>query len=268
MGALALSVGAILMGLTIAVAMRSARRYRPLHARTHAELNGRRIWPVAVQNLTARLGKSVRRALRLPSDASADLRVGRSLLVVALAMAVSMLAALIVGTTLFILSVSKRRRHARNQEGALQDRLAEIVDLYAVAIHSGHNVTTATEQVASWLKGDVGIAFQWCCDQVQQGRQQSEVLEDLPARTGEALRPLVAALIAHDRHGAPISVQLAQLAADTRVERRRRAEAAARRLPVTLLFPLVVCVLPAFLLLTVVPVVAEAFSSLGLSASS
>ena len=43
-----------------------------------------------------------------------------------------------------------------------------------------------------------------------------------------------------------------------------RAEEAARRVPVKLLFPLVLCVLPAFALLTVAPLLAGAHWSLGL----
>jgi tight adherence protein C len=57
---------------------------------------------------------------------------------------------------------------------------------------------------------------------------------------------------------------LTVLAAEVRAERRRRAEAAARRVPVKLLFPLVLCVLPAFGLLTVVPLLAGAATSLHL----
>ena len=44
--------------------------------------------------------------------------------------------------------------------------------------------------------------------------------------------------------------------------RRRRAEEAARRLPVQLLFPLVLCVLPAFVLLAVVPLLLAAVPQL------
>jgi tight adherence protein C len=54
------------------------------------------------------------------------------------------------------------------------------------------------------------------------------------------------------------------LATDVRADRRRRAEEAARRVPVKLLFPLVLCVLPAFALLTVAPLLAGALGSLRL----
>jgi hypothetical protein len=51
---------------------------------------------------------------------------------------------------------------------------------------------------------------------------------------------------------------------EVRADRRRRAEEAARKVPVKLLFPLVTCTLPAFGLLTVAPLVASAVRSLRL----
>jgi pilus assembly protein TadC len=57
---------------------------------------------------------------------------------------------------------------------------------------------------------------------------------------------------------------LDRVSVDCRLRRRRAAEEAARRLPVTLLFPLVLTTLPAFALLTIVPLLVGSFSSLSL----
>jgi tight adherence protein C len=70
--------------------------------------------------------------------------------------------------------------------------------------------------------------------------------------------------VASERYGAPLADALVTLAADARADRRRRAEEAARRVPVQLLFPLVLCVLPAFVLLTLAPLLAGALGSLRL----
>ena len=78
---------------------------------------------------------------------------------------------------------------------------------------------------------------------------------DAEARRTAALRPLLSLLAASERSGAPVAAPLIRLAAATRAQSRRRAMARARTVPVRLLFPLVFLVLPAFLLLTVTPVV-------------
>jgi tight adherence protein C len=63
----------------------------------------------------------------------------------------------------------------------------------------------------------------------------------------------VDALADHDRYGTPLRPTLERVAVEARMRRRRRAEEDARRLPVTLLFPLVLTTLPAFFLLAIVP---------------
>lgn len=67
------------------------------------------------------------------------------------------------------------------------------------------------------------------------------------------LRPLAAALASSDRLGVAVADSLGRLASDERAALRRDAEARARTVPVRLLFPLVFLVLPAFLLLGIVP---------------
>ena len=67
-----------------------------------------------------------------------------------------------------------------------------------------------------------------------------------------------------ERYGAPLGPALERIAADVRRRRQRRAEEAARKVPVALLFPLVLCILPAFALLTVAPLIAGALRELRL----
>ena len=100
--------------------------------------------------------------------------------------------------------------------------------------------------------------------EAERGARWSDALEAAAGRLGPLARPLLAALVASERYGAPLADALVVLAAEARADRRRRAEEAARRVPVQLLFPLVLCVLPAFVLLTLAPLLAGAFGSLRL----
>ena len=78
------------------------------------------------------------------------------------------------------------------------------------------------------------------------------------------MRPLARALATAVEEGVPLEPALRRVAAEARDRRRRAAEEAARRVPVRLLFPLVACTLPAFVVLTVVPLLVVGLDSLDL----
>ncbi len=147
---------------------------------------------------------------------------------------------------------------------ALVAGLPDVVDLYGVAIRAGLTVALATEHVA----GEVGEPFAAALGQVRRavatGARWADELEGLGS-LGPEVRPLAGALAASERFGSPLADQLVLLSADARGVRRRAAEGAARRLPVKLLFPLVLCMLPAFALITVVPLLVGALGSLNLN---
>jgi pilus assembly protein TadC len=83
-----------------------------------------------------------------------------------------------------------------------------------------------------------------------------------PDVLGEGTRPLVAALVAAHHDGAPVVDALDRIAVDLRHARRHEMAARVQRLPVALLFPLVCCVFPAFVLLTVLPITVGSLGAL------
>jgi tight adherence protein C len=159
--------------------------------------------------------------------------------------------------------LAARRGARRRAEQVLRD-LPEIVDLVHVAVGAGLTVPLAVQAVAGRAEGPIADELRRALADVAMGARLADALGEVPTRAGEATRPLVAALVASDRYGAPLAEALARLAVEVRADRRRRAEEAARRVPVKLLFPLVCCVLPAFGLLTLAPLLAGAFSALRL----
>jgi tight adherence protein C len=77
------------------------------------------------------------------------------------------------------------------------------------------------------------------------------------------LRRAAAVLGRSESLGSSLADEVSRLAADVRESRRARAAERARTAPVKMLFPLVFLVLPAFLLLTVVPVLLSTVRSIG-----
>jgi tight adherence protein C len=153
-----------------------------------------------------------------------------------------------------------RRRSARSTRHLAGD-LPLAVDLLAVAVGSGATPFGALEQVVGWVPERVGIAVRRVLAEHRLGVPFGDALDALASST-PSYAPLVDALLAGERLGAPVAPALARVADRLRIEHRRATEARARTVPVKLLFPLVFLVLPAFGLLTVAPALLHAMERL------
>jgi tight adherence protein C len=210
------------------------------------------------------VGAAVLRRLGRPADPALARRLGTAILAGASALPVLPPVALPLALVAWAVPGMKARRTERRRLAALAADLPDVVDLLVLAVGAGLTVPLAVRSVARRAPGPLGAELVRVCDEASLGRRLGDALDDLPARAGEACRPLVAALVASDRYGAPLGPGLERMAHEVRADRRRRAEEAARKIPVKLLFPLVSCTLPAFALLTVAPLIASAVRSLRL----
>ena len=211
-----------------------------------------------------RVGAAVLRRLGRPADDATSRRLGRALLAGTVALPVLPPVALPLALVAWAVPGMKAKRRERRRLAALAADLPDVVDLLVLAVGAGLTVHLAVRSVARRAPGPLGAELARACEETSLGRRLGDALDDLPARAGEACRPLVAALLASERYGAPLGAGLERLAHEVRADRRRRAEEAARKIPVKLLFPLVSCTLPAFALLTVAPLIASAVRSLRL----
>jgi tight adherence protein C len=134
------------------------------------------------------------------------------------------------------------------------------VDLFRLGADAG--LTTPQAVVAVAGHGPVLVAQQLrvVVARTDRGMRLVDALEELRQHT--PLTALADALVDAERYGTPLTDALARLAADARDQRRRDAEVRARRLPVQMLAPLVVCALPATVVLAVIPVVVVALGDL------
>ena len=243
-----------------ALVLLPAWRHRPAPARVRAlvpELERR-----PASKVPGVLGRAIRHAAGRPAEPVADLRLGWSVLLGLVAAIASPPLGLLLGVAWWCWPVLRRRQEERRRAEAVVVALPDLIDLLAVAVGAGLTVPLALVAVGPRLTGPLGSAVTEVERRTSLGVRRTEALESLCHEVGEVARPLVAALQGAERYGTPLGPVLERLATEARLRRRRHAEAAARRTPVRLLFPLVLCTLPAFALLTVVPLLAGSLSSL------
>jgi pilus assembly protein TadC len=156
------------------------------------------------------------------------------------------------------------RRAARRRILAIRRQLPDVVDLLVVAIAAGLTPALAIDHLATLAARPFADAFTEIGRRTRRGQRLADALDALPQHLGDPLRPVAHTLASTERYGTPVGPALELLAHDARLDRRRLAEEAARTVPIKLCFPLVCCTLPAFVLLTIAPLVAGALHSLQL----
>lgn len=199
---------------------------------------------------------------RLPVLAPRSLAVVGCLVVVT-AVVFPPLALGVIGVAALRPWLRSRRSEARRRAAVERD-VGDVVTLIGLAVNSGHNLIGSLRAAAAHASGPLAEAIGMAVASVDHGVRLADALEVLPESLGEVVRPVVVALTSCDRYGAALGPTLDRLAAEVRVASRQRAEAAARRLPIRLLFPLISCILPAFGLLTVAPLIAGSLRGLRL----
>lgn len=144
----------------------------------------------------------------------------------------------------------------------------DAIELVILGVHAGAAplgaIESATDRLRSAGHVDPRIhrAFGEVAHRVHRGVGLADALRALPDQLGPAAAEFADSIATADRYGLPLGPVLDRLALEARAERRRRAEIEARSLPVRLSFPLVVCTLPSFVLLAIVPAVLGAIGTL------
>ncbi|MEO8425309.1 MAG: type II secretion system F family protein [Actinomycetota bacterium] len=134
-------------------------------------------------------------------------------------------------------------------------QIPQLLDLLAAASSAGLSGQLALRRSIDALGGPLAAELVDALDAVDLGARWRDELSAAAERLDlPDLRRTVAALSRTETLGASLADSTAELAASVRVARRAAVTERARTAPVKMLFPLVFLVLPAFLLLTVVPV--------------
>jgi tight adherence protein C len=153
-------------------------------------------------------------------------------------------------------SWSRRRRE-------MDSEIPQLLDLLAAGSAAGLSAVTCLERTVPVLRGPLRTELSTAVDEVGLGARWRPQLTAAADRAGlPDLRRAVSVLTRTETLGSSLAEATRELADDVRRRRRAAVTERARAAPVKMLFPLVFLVLPAFLLLTVVPVLLTTVESI------
>jgi tight adherence protein C len=148
-------------------------------------------------------------------------------------------------------------RMAKRRQHRIRLALADALDLLVVSVEAGLGLDQALMRVASELEfayPELAGELKLINLELRAGKPRAEALRNLADRTGvDDLSALVTMLIQTDKFGTSVAQSLRVYSDTLRTKRRQRAEEAAAKTGVKMVFPLVFCIFPAIWVVTIGP---------------
>ncbi len=149
-------------------------------------------------------------------------------------------------------SVLNRRVEERQRE--ILRTLSDTLDLLTISVEAGLSLNAAIAQVVQNVPGVLSSEFARMLQEIQLGVPRADAFRNLAERTDvDELNSFALAMIQADVFGVSIASVLRTQAQQLRIKRRQRAEAKAQQTPVKIVFPLILCILPALFTVIVGP---------------
>ena len=124
-------------------------------------------------------------------------------------------------------------------------------------------VNMALRKASEKIRGELSNEVKWALDDIAKGKERVEALKELGERTGvDDVDSFITAIIQAEQLGSNIANMLRVQSNTMRIKRRQRAEEAAAKLPIKLIFPLVFFLIPAIFIVILAPAVLNAAESL------
>jgi tight adherence protein C len=149
-------------------------------------------------------------------------------------------------------SMLSRRVDERQKE--ILRTLSDTLDLLTISVEAGLSLNAAIAQVVQNVPGVLSSEFARMLQEIQLGVPRADAFRNLAERTDvDELNAFALAMIQADVFGVSIASVLRTQAQQLRIKRRQRAEAKAQQTPVKIVFPLILCILPALFVVIVGP---------------
>ena len=146
-------------------------------------------------------------------------------------------------------------RMARKRQHRIRLGLPDALDLLVVSVEAGLGLDQALQRVGEeipFAHPELSDELRLINLELRAGKGRADALKNLADRTGvDDVASLVAMLVQTDKFGTSVAQSLRVHSETLRTKRRQRAEEAAAKLGVKMVFPLVFCIFPAIWIVTI-----------------
>ncbi len=154
------------------------------------------------------------------------------------------------------------RKIAQRQQSIIR-LLPDAIDLLVVCVEAGLGLDAAMDQVVNKMSGPLSEEFKKTLDDISIGRGRIDALRTTSQRVDvPQLRIFVAALYQAETLGGSMSQVLREQSDSLRVQRNLRAREQAAKLPLKLLFPMVLCIMPSMFVVVLAPGAIKLFEAI------
>src|SRR3954447_21219846 len=157
----------------------------------------------------------------------------------------------------YLLPTMALGRLAKRRQHRIRLGLPDALDLLVVSVEAGLGLDQAIQRVGeevAFAHPDLSDELRLINLELRAGKGRADALRNLAERTGvDDISSLVAMLVQTDKFGTSVAQSLRVHSETVRTKRRQRAEEAAAKTGVKMVFPLVFCIFPAIFVVTIGP---------------
>lgn len=151
------------------------------------------------------------------------------------------------------------------RRASIRRALPDMLDMLTISVEAGLGFDAAVAKLVVNSNGPLAEEFARTLQEVQAGIPRTEAFRHLSARVDvPELSTFVTSMVQADVFGISVANVLRAQAKEMRTKRRQLAEETAQKAPVKLVFPLVLCILPATLIVILGPAIVAIGRAFGL----
>jgi tight adherence protein C len=158
------------------------------------------------------------------------------------------------------------RQKTDKRKERLLKALPDALDLLVICVEAGMGLDEGINRVANEIKltsSDLSDEFRFLNLELRAGKDRQDALKNLALRTDiEEMKNLVTLLIQADKFGTSVATTLRVYSETFRTQRMQKAEELAAKIPVKLVFPLILFIFPSLFVAILGPAVIRIFRNI------